>query len=192
MSVTAGAMTAVTGAAPSDHTALILAVVGIALSSLSLGWQIAQWLMAGARVRVDVEVGMMNASGAMLGRPGAVDFEQFRRQGIDRPVVALVVRNKGRFAVDLQRYTLQTTNKIVYQQLDMEANPKVPFRLEGHSQTRFFTDAANVIAMLALAERAVGAPKPMKIRGLVELATGREAESDWIEGRTLVAGMQAA
>src|SRR4051794_26170762 len=68
-----------------ETAALIIAAISLLFAGLSLGWQVAQWLLSAARPKAQLMHGVLDAGGAYVGPVGRggkrMDVQQFRRQG---------------------------------------------------------------------------------------------------------------
>jgi hypothetical protein len=135
--------------------ALIVAIAGVVLSSLALGWQIASWLLTAGRVRLTLKHGALT---------GAMSYLKDVRRGPARAadlsldpgaaateVLAVVVRNVGRLPVTVERYGAELwgaagsgslirraspTRLLALQPIGDAIGPGLPHRLEpGTSET---------------------------------------------------------
>jgi hypothetical protein len=92
---------------------LLIAVAGVGLAALSLGWQAATFVFTGGRVKIELRVDAMYGTGShMVTSPvssGPPDPEQLRAEGYTRPVVAVQVRNVGHMAVTVEDWSLFTS-----------------------------------------------------------------------------------
>ena len=52
-----------------DITTLVIAVLGLAAALLSLGWQVASWLLSGPRVRAGISPGIATMTDGSIGPP---------------------------------------------------------------------------------------------------------------------------
>lgn len=92
----------------SDGTGtLLIAALSLILSGLSLGWQIAQWLLSAGRAKATLMHGMMQGPGAYVGAVGKTgkgfDLKNLKRQGIDGvEVIGIQVTNHGRSPVAVE------------------------------------------------------------------------------------------
>lgn len=89
---------------------LVVAICGLVLAFLSLGWQAANYVLTGGRIRVELHVGARDLRGIVSGRPGQLEqgwFEGLAAQGYTAPMVAVRVANVGRQPVTVERWSLE-------------------------------------------------------------------------------------
>ena len=124
-------------------TTLVIAIVGLVLSVVSLGWQAATFRFSGPRVRVTLSEGLRGPLGAMIASP-SVYTEAGRHvvesQGYTEPLLAIGVTNAGRMAVTIDRWTLRFGNKAAFQNPTDPRNPPLPYRLDAHSSATWYAD----------------------------------------------------
>lgn len=160
-------------------TAIFIASLSLIVSGLSLGWQIAIWLMNGARVRVTLKSGVFGRGGVVLadvGRDGRLrDMGSMRDQGWAGPdVLAIEVTNVGRQRAKIIRFGLRQGKKqagIVYN--DPGAlNPPLSEWIEPGESATWYADLQDAVALVrataATSRRASG-----RMRMYVELGTGK-------------------
>ncbi len=178
--------------APTDGGAqtltTVIAVLGFALACLSLGWQVATYVLAGARVSCELRAGSAGMGGAVTAPVGDIDFRQLRQQGYDRPVAEIVARNKGRLPINVKRYSLETDLGFSFQQLDMPHNPSFPHRLEPGAEVTFLTDLHHIALLFQSAEDVRGKKSRKRVRGVIGLANGRTKKTKWHSGEALIVG----
>lgn len=92
-----------------DFAALLVAALSLVLAGLSLGWQIAQWLMSGARAKASLCHGLLDHGGAYVGDVGTdgrpKNLRPLVAQGLGREeVLAVRVTNHGRAPVTVTKY----------------------------------------------------------------------------------------
>lgn len=155
---------------------LAIAALSLVIACLSLGWQIASWLLDGRRVKLVLKHGARGHAGAALGpvgRDGAPrDLRNVRAQGfVDTEVLAVTVINVGRAPVVVERYA------VVHESSGMSFSPladaigvNLPFELgPGRSET-WYADMDDVRALnhaAAAIDRRGGT-----VRMTVDLGTG--------------------
>jgi hypothetical protein len=147
-------------------------VIGIILSSLSLGWQAATFALTGGRIKVSLRIGGMNASGMLTMPIDSVrenSLEQVASQGYGRLVVAVQVANVGRLPVTVARWSLQHPEGIGLSPIGASVGPPLPHRLEvGQSET-WALDLSEAMRFVAACNETVG-EDAKKRRGIVLLA----------------------
>lgn len=94
-----------------DVATLVLAVVGLALSMLSLGWQAATFVLSGGRANVELLLGAVRSGGGgfvtmSVQNPAREWAVSLKDQGYTHPVVAVRVRNVGRLPLTVERWSI--------------------------------------------------------------------------------------
>ena len=163
---------------------LAIAVLGVTLGALSLGWQVASFLLAGGRVKVELQIGAVHGSGsAMVTGPvrttTAGQAEALRSQGYTRPVAAVQVHNVGRLPVTVTDWSLVASpSGIAFQPVGQSIGPPLPHRLEAGAMERWAVDLAPVAALRAAAAAALKIPaERIEVHGRVALGDGRTTET---------------
>lgn len=160
-----------------DFITLGLAILGVGLAALSLGWQAATFYLSGSRVRVTMHRGALRREfGATTRMTGPVtasdrDIERMREQGFDHDVVVAIVRNRGRLAVSVDGVTATSRDGWGFARLADPENPSLPFRLEPGAKETWHVDL-EPLQMLA-----DGDNESREVFMLVELGTGKVARS---------------
>jgi|GEM_PF-1339500 len=123
-------------------TTLVIAVVGLGLSALSLGWQAASFLLSGPRVRVHLQEGLRGPGGAVLA-PSSIYTDDGRaaleRQGFDEPILAVIVVNRGRLPATVGNWSIRFGNGAAYQNPGDPRNPALPYRLEPFTSESWYS-----------------------------------------------------
>jgi hypothetical protein len=97
-----------------DIVTLVVAIVGLALAALSLGWQAATFVLSGSRVRVTLRRGAVRRG---FGETVRVSFPEHaterevlvaRKQGFTEDVAVAEVRNRGRLAISVEDVSIKT------------------------------------------------------------------------------------
>lgn len=112
---------------------LVIAVVGLGLSVLSLGWQAASFFLSGPRVRVHLQEGFRGMGGAVLAPPSVYTDqgrEALERQGFTEHILAVIVVNRGRLPATVGNWSIRFGNGAAYQNPGDPRNPALPYRLE--------------------------------------------------------------
>jgi hypothetical protein len=120
-----------------------IAVLGLVLASLSLGWQFFTWHWAGSRVQVEATFGAFPARMGQDEVPSALvihlsdgNMRALRPQGFPRVMVVATIRNAGRLPVTIQRCKWQNyrqTTEII-ELPDAALGALMPHRLGAHDQ----------------------------------------------------------
>jgi hypothetical protein len=160
-------------------TAIFIASLSLIVSGLSLGWQIAIWLMNGARIRVTLKSGIFGRGGVVLAdvkKDGRLpNMDSMRDQGWTGPdVLAIEVTNVGRQRAKVTRYGFRQVKGhlgIVYNNPG-DLNPSLPEWIEPGESATWYAELEDAVALV----RVTHAKKPVplgRMRMYVELGTGK-------------------
>jgi hypothetical protein len=161
-------------------TAIFIASLSLTVSGLSLGWQIAIWLMNGARVRVTLKNGVFGRGGVVLSeveKNGRLrDMSTMRDQGWSGPdVLAIEVTNVGRQRAKVIRYGFRQDKKqpgIAY--TDPGAlNPALPVWIEPGESAVWYAELQDAVALVRATNAVDGIAVSRRVRMYVELGTGK-------------------
>src|SRR5258708_15844709 len=178
--------------------ALVVGIGGVALASLSLGWQAATYVLTGGRITIGLRVGGLGSGGMVTAPPETLSqdwLESLASQGFSRPIVAVTVANIGRQPVTVARWGLKSgLGMSLYPAAD-SIGPSLPHPLDiGDSATRRL-DIRAVEAFIHATNETFGGsqgeskqagsligkiqaetkklPQGKDVAGIVELADGR-------------------
>lgn len=144
----------------------------------SLTWQIVLYLLGGSRVRAELRVGALGASGAVHGPADErVDFTQLAQQGYPEPVFAVQARNAGRLAVSVTKWDVVLENGASFFQPGWHPNADrpLPYRLEPGDEAVWFCPMAPVVTA---ADAFASSSHPVRlVRARVGLGTGKSVTS---------------
>jgi hypothetical protein len=89
---------------------LVVGICGVVLASLSLGWQAANYVLTGGRVKVRLRsAGSATADGHRAPNSLRANWwETVASQGFPQPIVAVMVANVGRQPVTVVRWGLRS------------------------------------------------------------------------------------
>lgn len=152
---------------------LVIAILGVIMSALSLGWQGAAFVLSGGRVSAELRVGALHAtrSGLVHGAPSAATAgwaDHHGKQGYVHPVIAVLVRNRGRLPVTVTQWGVVGSGGLSYRPLGNSVGPALPYRLEAGSSELW---AVELEYLLPLAE---GFTEEQRVvRASVELGDGK-------------------
>ncbi|MCQ9367633.1 phosphoribosylamine--glycine ligase [Corynebacterium falsenii] len=131
----------------SDFIALVIASISLLVAGLSLGWQIAQWLLSAGRPKAKLLHGVQGRGGLATGpveKSGEPrNFESLREQGFNGPeIIGVQVTNHGRAPVTVDRIALCTRggNMSVVPQNEL-LGPALPHRLEAGTNESWYMEA---------------------------------------------------
>lgn len=176
---------------------LFIAVAGVLLSALSLGWQAATHVLTGGRAQIGLRIGAIHHTGRgmLTARPeslGRECYEQCAQQGYTRPVICVQVRSVGRMPITVERWGIVASTRSeggsLLSRVEAERTrgqgmeflpvadsigPPLPHRLEaGGASETWAIDGESVSALVAATAGAFKLPSVV-IRGKVELGSGR-------------------
>lgn len=159
----------------------VIAVSGLLLALVSLGWQLAEHRLAGPRVRAELFWGVQGSQGRVVGpvRGKLPDLDLARPGG--GPGLAIMgvrARNVGRLPIDITDFRIEVDGGLAYSLPDWGVNPAIPHRLEAGSATDFLIPLADVHATVATSQELMGITRG-RLRGRVVLATGQQVVSPW-------------
>ncbi len=176
---------------------LVLGICGVVLASLSLGWQAAQYVLTGGRVKVRLQIGALGNGAIVTAAPSSLHegwWEQLAEQGYRRPIVAVTVANVGRLPVTVARWGLKSgLGMSLYPAAD-SIGPPLPHRLEvGESET-WAVDMGAVDAFIRATREVLGQPRAdAKPGGIVErVAAERDAMMGVVERDAIVGVVELA
>jgi len=112
---------------------LVIAITGLGLSALSIGWQAASFFLSGPRVRVHLQEGLRGLGGVVLASPSVYTEEggaALERLGFGEPILAVIVVNRGRLPATVGNWSIRFGNGAAYQNPGDPRNPALPYRLE--------------------------------------------------------------
>ncbi|HWD37317.1 MAG TPA: hypothetical protein VG944_00585 [Fimbriimonas sp.] len=126
---------------------LIIAVVGIVLAGLSLGWQAATFTLSGPRVKVNLREGFRGPRGIMIAPPAVYTdngLETLAQQGYSEHVLAVEAINRGRLPATIENWSLRFGNGAAYSNPTDGGNLSLPYRLDSHTRANWYAPAANL------------------------------------------------
>jgi len=167
-----------------DVATLVIAVLGLLLSVVGLVWQAATYVLSGGRVKVLLKVGAASARGMLTGAPDRMQgtsMQHLVSQGYTQPIIAVEVRNVGRMAVTVNRWSIQHTRGTSFIPIGYQIGPALPYRLEPGASETWAVDEAPVLSMRDAAMQTLPARevlgRPEGLFAAVELGDGRTCES---------------
>lgn len=161
-----------------ESVALLIAALSLVLASLSLGWQIAQWLLSGGRPRATLMHGVWQGPGAYVGPVGkdgaGFDLTPLRRQGIEGPpVLGIQVTNHGRAPVVVESVQLRPRGGVMrFVPVGERLGPDLPYTLEPGSNASWYLTADHATT-LAESSRDVLGEKVTGVYMSAQLGTGK-------------------
>ena len=159
--------------------ALLVAVVGLLVAALSLGWQVSSWLLEGGRVRVRLLHGLAGPHGAAVGvvrrdhsphnlsstiAPGMDDVE----------VIGVAVTNVGRSTVRIDGFsaTLKGSPFSIRPIRGTLIGRELPHRLESGETERWYLPLSELEALATAIGGVAGRRAARLVVADVELGSG--------------------
>ncbi|RBM16595.1 phosphoribosylamine--glycine ligase [Prauserella sp. PE36] len=160
-------------------TAFVTGLAGLVLAAMSLGWQIASWLLSGGRVKAKLRHGVIgwNGTAAVVGdvqRDGKPnDIAPVRAQGGNGPeVLALEVANVGRAAVTITSYEARLKGTgTAFGPIRDHMGPQLPHRLQPGERATWYIEMQSVRALVHAGQ--VIAKGAREVDMAVTLGTGK-------------------
>lgn len=159
---------------------LWVAVLGVVLACLSLGWQAATYVLTGGRVKVTLLVGALGNGGMVTGSPDKLKpdwFEQVARQGYRSPVVGVKVANVGRQPVTVAQWSVVCPLAGSLTPVGSSIGPPLPHRLEVGESSTWAVDMHDVRTLMEATRKVIARGRPVVAFGQVELGDGRTKRS---------------
>jgi hypothetical protein len=163
---------------------LLVAVFGVFLGALSLGWQMASRGHVSSRVDVELRIGAMPpGESVLISGPlrsmTAASMVRLASLGYTRPVIAVRVRNVGRAPATIMQWSMVDNSGNAMTPNANSIGQPLPYQLQvGESQT-WAVDADVVRAMgEATAVALFDLSSSLQMRGRIELAGGRVIDTD--------------
>lgn len=161
-----------------ESVAVVLSAVSLLVAGLSLGWQIAQWLLSAGRPRATLYHGVWQGDAALVGpvrkdgRP--LDLASLKNQGYDGPeVVGIQVTNHGRAPVTVEKVTVHTRGgEMKLLPVGERLGPDLPYRLEAGTNASWYLDAGHAVRLVT-SSREVLNENVTGVYMTAELATGK-------------------
>ncbi|MCT3000945.1 phosphoribosylamine--glycine ligase [Propionibacterium freudenreichii] len=131
----------------SEVIALVIASISLLIAGLSLGWQVAEWLLSAGRPKAKLIHGVQGRGGLATGpveKSGERrNIQHLREQGFDGPeVIGVQVTNHGRSPVTVDSIALRlrggTMSLVALTEL---LGPELPHRLEAGTNESWYVDA---------------------------------------------------
>jgi hypothetical protein len=166
-----------------DLAAFPVAVFGVFLGALALGWLLASRVQVVSRVKVELRVGALPPDGAKLisgplRSTTAASMARLALLGYTRQVIAVKIRNVGRAPVTVMRWSLvDHLGNSLTPDTDSIGQP-LPFQLQVGESQIWAVDAEAVRVMAnATAVTLFSLSSSLQMFGRVELAGGRVVDT---------------
>src|SRR5262249_14904712 len=157
---------------------LVIAVLGVVMSALSLGWQAATFVLTGGRVKAELYLSFGGVDSVIgTGIPSA-DEDQRRAEGPTGARAVMLVRNVGRLPVTVADRSLVARIHGFRISQGVWLGPPLPHRMEGGEATEWDIDSDAVKRLLTEAARTFNHPvEQITVRGYVSLGSGRTVKA---------------
>lgn len=158
--------------------ALLLSAVSLLLAGLSLGWQIAQWLLSAGRAEAVLMYGLMQGTSAYVGPVGKggrpFDLDKLRwQETVGPPVFGIKVINHGRAPLSVERVALCTRGGVMqFIPIGDVLGPELPYPLEPGTNASWYVTEDNA-ARLAHTSRQVLGESVTGVYMTAQLGTGK-------------------
>jgi hypothetical protein len=162
-----------------DIVTLVIAIGALVISAVALTWQIVQHYLLGARVSVELLWGRLDQGAVVVGPIKDGSLETIQRQGFQNPVFAIRGRNWGRLAVDITGYWVSIDSGVAVSATDLQINEDLPHRLRAGSRVTFYCPMGQLISTALTTSSEVERQSQCKLRGTLELGTGKTVHGDW-------------
>ena len=144
-----------TGPSGYDIAALIIAGIAGAMALASVVWNIAEFRLSGARIKVNLLFGAVGPSGLVSFPSIPRDWQLLVSQGFTEPLVGINVVNKGRASTVVEHFRCRLSNGFALADAQLQFNPDLRFVLEPHRSETWRLQTRDVMA-LAKASRSIG------------------------------------
>lgn len=142
-----------------DITTLVIALVGLAAALLSLGWQVASWLLSGPRVRAGISHAIMTMTDGSLGPP----------------CISVEARNVGRAEASVVSWGMTLPDgKMIVPAMSPGTwwGPSLPVTLAGGHAVTWLVDISSMVE--ARAQAGFG---EVNVHSVISLGSGRKEVS---------------
>lgn len=157
----------------------VVAVLGILLAALSLGWQGASYVLAGRRVKMELLRGAIDPqNGDMVTGPvnGDSNFaDNAAEEGFSERITAIRVRNVGRIPVTVTSWALTCSPKgLTYSPIGATIGKASPHRLDAGDAEVWAVRSEVIHRLVITSSETFNVPaSQVTVRGMVELGDGR-------------------
>lgn len=165
-----------------ESVALIISALSLVLAALSIGWQIAQYLLSAGRPKATLLHGLVSESEAYSGpvRPDGrgFDIDGLRSQGLTGfEAVGIQVTNHGRAPVIIESVKLHPRGGAMSLiPVRERVGPDLPYKLEAGANASWFLDYDHA-ARLAHSSREVLKERVSGVYMSAELGTGKSVKT---------------
>lgn len=157
---------------------LFVAILGVVLAALSLGWQAATFALTGSRVRAELRHGAFGAGGSGFhNKPGKLDMAMMASQGMSLEVIGVEVWNSGRLATTVTGFGVRTDKGMMYSPIGDRIGDPMPYRLEPGATAAWFMPMEPVRDAVATSGHVLRHPNPATVRAVIDLGTRRSIKA---------------
>jgi hypothetical protein len=163
-------------------TTLVIAVIGLVLAVASIVWQAAAFRLSGARVKVQLREGALGHGYVATGPPGTQPMSALARQGFDTEILAVLVRNKSRMPITVERVQARFETGMAIGHTVQVGQTTLPHRLEGGASDTWFVDMGTIRRVIPVLKTPKHEHRSgMKVRMEVELGDGTIKKTGYIQ-----------
>jgi hypothetical protein len=165
-----------------EAAALFIAAISLLVAGLSLGWQVAQWLLSAGRPKATLVHGIIERAGAYVGPVGdggkRHNLRSLRQQGMSGPeVVGIQVTNHGRAPVTVEGVSVRTRGGVMsFVPHGDRIGPDLPHRLEPNTNASWYV-ALDRGVLLASSSREVLGESVTGIYMTAQLGNGKSVKT---------------
>jgi len=160
-----------------DIVTLIVAIVAALMGLAALVWNIAEFRLAGPRVKVTIKAAMLSKPvGAMVVGPEAI-WSQTSDPRFDERAIAITARNVGRLPTTVEKYEVKVADGFAFSYTQSLVGPPIPHRLDAQESATWYIELHAAAALQGAALAAAGVTA-RPLRAAITLADGRQVTSD--------------
>lgn len=165
-----------------EAIALLISAVSLVLAGVSLGWQIAQWLLSAGRPKATLMHGLSTGSGALVGpvtKAGQGSrLDRLREQGFNgEEIIGIQVTNHGRAPVTVENIALCPRGGLTrFVPVGQRIGPDVPYQLEAGTNASWYMTFDHAHNLVRASRNALDEP----VTGVymtATLGTGKEIQT---------------
>lgn len=156
--------------------AILVSCGSLLLAGLSLGWQVAQWLLSAARPRAELRHGLLAGGSVVAGSVSkegvGCDVAQLLRQGFTgSEVLGILVTNRGRAPLSVDRVTVRARGGLMSLVPTSTFGPDLPYTIQPGTNASWYLPLEQAEMLLAASRAANEAVSGLYMTA--ELGTGR-------------------
>ncbi|MHC6176198.1 phosphoribosylamine--glycine ligase [Glutamicibacter endophyticus] len=165
-----------------ESIALIISLLSLVIAALSIGWQIAQYLLSAGRPKATLLHGLVSSAAAYTGPVGSDEkkrsLDGLLQQGISGvEAIGIQITNHGRAPVIIEKITLfprgGTMSLVPLGEL---IGPDLPYKLEPGANSSWYVDYLHATRLIA-SSREVLREKVSGVYMSAQLGTGKSIKT---------------